>query len=110
MADETASSPRELRGEELIPERPRVIAVKHDRPGLRVALRVAERGERHAHLEDPAVLRDLRRGVPVEVGGAVLSAEVVADGVVLDPPRVGEEKNPRSAIFAGFDDDPAIIE
>ena len=109
VADEAVAAARHLAVEHLIAEVARAVAVEQDAPGLDVGRVVAQRGEGDADLQRPAGRRDPRRRVPVEVGRVVLAAGVVADGVVLDAARIGEEHERGLAVVAGVEDDAAVV-
>src|SRR6266849_4353294 len=103
------ASARQLRGEELIAELARVVAIEENPPGLRIAGLVAQRGERNPDLERPAVIVDFRRRFPEEIGRRILSRRIVADRVVLDVVRRDDEERGRAAGVAGVDEDAAIV-
>ena len=108
VADEAVLVARQRSGEHLGAEVARPVAVEQD-PHLRRRSRVAQRRERHPHLQHPAVAGDAAGGVPVEVGRVVLAARVGVDGVVLHAARVGEEHHRRLPVVVGVEDDAAVI-
>ena len=110
-ADEAVAAARQRHREDLVAELPRVVAEEHDPPGLRAGPGVAQRGERDADLEHPAVLGDPPRRVPVEVGrGVLVAGGVVGHRVVLDAARGGEEEDAGAAVVAGVEDDAAVVD
>ena len=109
VADEAVLVARQLRREHLVAEIARVVAVEKDVPLLDFGLGIAERGERDADLELPALLRDLARGFPVVVGRRVLAAAVVGHGVVLDAARSREKENGVLRLAFRVQDEPTVV-
>ena len=109
VADEAVGVARQARGEHLVAEVARPVAVEQDAPLRRIGVGIAQRGERNADLEHPAGGGDLRRAVPEVVGRVVLAGGVVGQRVVLDAARVGEEHLRRVAVVLRVDDDAAVV-
>ncbi len=109
VADEAVGVARQARGEHLVAEVARPVAVEQDPPLRRIGVGVAQRRERDADLQHPAGGGDLRRAVPEVVGGVVLARGVVGERVVLDAAGVGEEHLRRMPVVLRVDDHPAVV-
>ncbi len=109
--DEAGPSAGQASAEQLVSVLPGIVPVEHDPPGLRIALRIAQRREGNADLEGPAVRRDAGCRAPEEIGGRILvpAAGVVVDRVVLDASRVGEQQDARLPVVTGIEDDPPVV-
>ncbi len=109
VADEAARVARQARGEHLVAEVARPVAVEQDPPLRRIRIGVAQGGEGDADLEHPAGGGDPRRAVPEVVGRVVLARGVVRERVVLDAAGVGEKELRRVAVVLRVDDDAAVV-
>ena len=110
VADEAIRVARDRRAVECVAELARVIAPDQDVPGLRIGMRIAQRGERDAILRAPAAAVDLRRGVIEEIWREVFVAvRVVEESVTLDAARIHAQLQAHAFVIPRVEKDGDVV-